>query len=345
VPDSPTQRVAVTLAFNGLTLSDYTELLALVSSVADDFAAVEAREDTETAYVAYTELTTQVVVQVPADRASDLSWLSAPLLDALDLAASTLVELADDTSGRRLQAVAGAAGRQLQSSMTISAVMDVVVNTAALFASALAAEATLQASSESPTVDTPFFTELNTGLAAVDPELDANAVSAPTTLSKIVVITQVSGSSVSALDEAVASVQSLIPSAAVVEASAQQAFPDQTFSVTQTVEVSSFNLPPSLPPPEPPSPSPQPPPPKSSGDGPPIVIIVVVVVVVVVVLIVVVIGVLYFRKHRKRRLGTATVIPDVGERVVVQPPPLPAAGPPAQVADAGGGGQFADRVS
>ena len=82
------------------------------------------------------------------------------------------------------------------------------------------------------------------------------------------------------------------------------------------------NLPPPIPPPSAP---PSPPPPSS---GVPIVIIIVVVLLAVVLALAIAGGV-YLKKRRQKRIEGSAVAPDVADRAIVQPPPLPPTAPPA----------------
>merc|ERR1712228_169989 len=113
---------------------------------------------------------------------------------------------------------------------------------------------------------------------------------------------------------------------AVQELKAAGSFELGQFTVL-SVRVLTSSPPPLPPPPEPPSDD------GGGSSGPPLVIIIVVVVVVVVVCVGVA-GIVYLQIMKKKRLAASTVMPAVGERAVVQPPPLPAAAstpaPPAE---------------
>ena len=77
----------------------------------------------------------------------------------------------------------------------------------------------------------------------------------------------------------------------------------------------------------PPSPPPVAPPPRiSADDGMPVYLIVIIVLLVLGFVVLTVVGLLWYRRKQQRLKGTA-VTPDVAERAVVQPPPLPPALP------------------
>jgi len=79
--------------------------------------------------------------------------------------------------------------------------------------------------------------------------------------------------------------------------------------------------------PSPPPPSPPSTPPSGGSGLSVLLIIVIVVVVVVVVLAILGGGFWYLRIYKPKRLQSSTVVPAVGDRAVVQPPPLPEESP------------------
>jgi len=326
----PTNNLEVDIVYAGLELSSYGDVEALLAMVASDFSLVEVLAGVSITYEPYSAIVVTFEVVTSSNAyVTDLSWFTSAIRNTLpgqfaSAESNGIVLTAQLSEGRRLR-------RRLAGAGTITLTVDVPLSSDVLFNQAQGIQNALAD-------DASWSAELATNVAA---QASIGSISDPVSTPHVVAVVAVEAEDAADLDAATQLAKNALPNDTELAASVPGSFPGQTATVTTSIEIVSENLPPSLPPlPPPPLPPPLPSPPAPNNPraftpGVAPWLIAVIVLVVVLVLAAVAGGAYYQWKQKRKRVAQASVVPDVGERVVVAPPPLPNAPAPAE--PAGGG--------